>query len=166
MRIRLRPLRAPWAAALALALFLGGTNYCLLGAFAGPGSGIGCGMLSGAAAAAAEAPAAPACHAAPAAPAVPACHAAPAPDGADGAPAPAPASRGTLPCCIALAPALAPDGAALSAPDAVIAVLADAVAPVLEAPVARAHAHERPPETGPPARPSRTPLPARAPPSA
>jgi hypothetical protein len=162
MRSRSR-LRAPWSSVVALTLFLGGTHYCLIGAFAGPGARVGCGMLATPLAAATGGAATPACHAAPAR------HAPAADGGAGSTPAPSPAkrtARGTLPCCIALAPVVSPEVVSLAAVgDGPVAVV-PAAAIATEAPRARCADHARPPETGPPEPPAYLPLSARAPPRA
>jgi hypothetical protein len=133
-------------AAFALALFLTGTHWCLVGGVASLfGAHISC-----------MAPAAAG-----------SCHASPTSHCGHGSPArPAPARNAAPPCCVALAPVVA---------TSLVAVPDDALAPVLAAsPAAEEVAPASAPwvgyrvtrDTGPPAPHTRAPLPPRAPPLA
>ena len=147
-------LKRPWPVALALAMFLAGTNYCLAAALAGPHSRLACAMQASLAPASESAPA-PACHAAP-----PPCHA----GGAQRSNAPA-SRTGVAPCCITLAPAAKALESAPATDGAPIAVLASAtLAPATEAP--RSFSAAPPLDTGPPSAPEASPASPRAPPLA
>jgi len=143
-----------WPVLLALGLFLGGTNYCVAVAIAGPGARLACGMNMNASAAV------PACHAAlvTKSQALPPCHA----HAAKASPAKArPAAP--MPCCITLAPsASSPDAkpaAEIVAPlPAGLEIIATPLAPWREAPLEL--------DTGPPSRLAGSPLSSRAPPLA
>jgi hypothetical protein len=145
-------LQSRWPVLLALALFLGGTNYCVAVAIAGPGARLACGMN------ASGSSEVPACHMAMASKtgAVPPCHA------ARSAPVKK-AATGPMPCCITLAPSASVPEAkpamdvAVTLPPA-IAVAAVPVTPWREAPLEL--------DTGPPAAHSAAPLSSRAPPLA
>ncbi len=129
-----------------LALFLLGTNYCLVGAIAGADRmPMACMMPP-----AADADASPAGH----------CHGKASDDDA-GAPPP------TLPCCVAFAPVVAPavafgDAGALPL---VGVVVTDAFVS-FDAPAASGHLLRAPPDGPPPDVASRAPLSSRAPPLA
>jgi hypothetical protein len=143
-------------AAFALALFLTGTHWCMVGVVA---SGFGA-RISCMAPARAEAGS---CHATPAASHCAQAAAAGEPAAAGRATQP---PAGTPPCCVALAPAL-------SAPGVKLAV--DTTAPVLSAPVSTGapapvlaswHGFRVTRDAGPPALHARAPLSSRAPPLA
>lgn len=144
------------AAGLALALFLAGTNYCLVGMIAastGHGSGVSC-MAIGSPGSCHEAPRASHCGGASADRAA----------SPQGSPAPAPA--GTAPCCVALAPVLAMQGAKILAGDLGPAI-PRIIAAAEPAPVSSSwHGHRDFHDTGPPPLHSRAPLSPRAPPLA
>lgn len=89
-------LASRWPLFAALAIFLGGTNYCVAVAIAGPGSRLSCGM-SAATAAASES----------SADALPPCHRHAAKNSSKTSPSKNTA-RGPMPCCITLAPSAAP----------------------------------------------------------
>ena len=133
--------------ALALALFLAGSNYCLVGTVAAAfGAHVSCMAPAG------SRPAAAICSRC--------AHSAP------GSRAPAPARAGTPPCCVALAPVLAISGAKLVAGEiataAPAAPAADQQAPLLNQWLGARDARE----AGPPPLHAGAPLPARAPPLA
>lgn len=132
-----------WSVPLALAIFVGGTNYCVAAAIAGPAGRLACGMTSAAGTSAADA-SAPACHG----------HPSKAPSGRA-------AQRGPMPCCITLAPAAAsPD--AKPATETVL-VLPPAIAPA-PAPVAAWSEAPVVLDTGPPEPPGPGTHSTRAPP--
>ena len=151
-----RPGRA--MSALAFAVFLAGTHWCMVGVVAsGFGARISC-----------MAPArtdAGSCHATPASSH---CAQAAAAAGHESDPAgrSAPASAGTPPCCVALAPVLSAPGVKLPV---------DVMAPALPAPIsteaaalvlASWHGYRVTRDAGPPSLHSRAPLSSRAPPLA
>jgi len=140
------------AASLALAIFIAGSNYCLVGTIASA-AGLGARMSCMAPAA----PAAGACHAGPSS------HCASARKGTESG---APVRTGTPPCCVALAPVVA---AAIQKAVTLALVVAPLPQPVAvaadPAPPARTCAvlaHD----AGPPFLIARAPLPLRAPPLA
>lgn len=134
-------------ASLVLALFLGGTNYCVAVAIAGPDSRLACGMM-----AAAKSPDANA--------AVPSCHA---PAGAAASDPAAQPVTGPMPCCITLAPsASAPD----AKPTFEIAEALPSAAGLLEAPLPAWREAPEELDTGPPERLAPSSLSSRAPPLA
>jgi len=138
-------------AGFALALFLAGSNYCLVGTVAGAlghGARVSCMAL-----------ATPACHAAPRADH---CAKAQAPAQND----PAPVRTGTAPCCVALAPVLAMPAVKILASDFALAL---PVAPATDDPAplsASWHGHRVFRDAGPPPLHLRAPVSPRAPPLA
>lgn len=144
-------LKNRWPVRLVLAIFLGGTNYCVAVAIAGPGAGLACGMNAMASASSeASAQSLPPCHA----------HAAKAPSQAPSKNSP---KRGPMPCCITLAPSSAPpdakpavEMARVLPPGFELAVMP--LAPWTQAPIEL--------DTGPPERPQAGSLSSRAPPLA
>jgi hypothetical protein len=139
------------AASLALALFLTGTNYCLVGTIAVAfGARVSCMAPAGAASTS--------CHAS-----AGASHCA---HSQTPSKQQAPVRTGTPPCCVALAPVLATHGLKIVTGDLAVAVQ---VAPATDAPasaLADWHGHRVSCDAGPPSLHARAPLSSRAPPLA
>ena len=143
---RLRTHRAPRVAGhiASLALFLLGSNYCLLGALRGD-TRMACMLAPGAATAAAV----PSCH-----------HAAPTPKSSSDRPASRP-SCCPNPLVVPATPSLQDE----SGIPAATAILANVGEP-LGVPAPARHGHVTPPDGQPPTRLTHAPAPARAPPLA